>query len=234
MNTQKKAVILFSGGLDSSTCLALAKDQGYACYALTLDYGQRNYPELAAAQHCAKLANVVEHKIIQVPLNSWGGSALTDRNIKVPDYQGDGKIPITYVPARNIIFLSLAVAWAEVVGASDIFYGANALDYAGYPDCRTDFVVAFQNMINLGTMKGVDGEHFTIQTPLITLHKADIIRLGTKLGVDYSQTVSCYQANNDGYACGRCDSCHLRKSGFIAAEVVDPTRYIQDISVHNL
>jgi 7-cyano-7-deazaguanine synthase len=222
---QKKAVVLFSGGLDSSTCLAVARDQGFSCYALTFNYGQRNNSELAAAERYAKLESVAEHKIITIPLNSWGGSALTDFSLDVPQYKGDGNIPITYVPARNIIFLSLAVAWAEVLDARDIFLGVNAVDYAGYPDCRPEFIAAFQNMVNMGTVTGNAGRAFTIQTPLINLHKADIVKLGTQLGIDYSKTVSCYQATEEGHACGECDSCYLRKKGFKEAGIADPTNY---------
>ncbi|MCQ4271477.1 7-cyano-7-deazaguanine synthase QueC [Pseudomonas kuykendallii] len=222
--SDKKAVILLSGGLDSATVVAMAREQGYACYTMSFDYGQRHRTELAAAERVAKRAGVVEHKVIGLNLNGMGGSALTDTSIAVPEEPGEG-IPVTYVPARNMLFLSLAVGWAEVVGARDIFIGVNAVDYSGYPDCRPEFIVAFERVANLATRAGIEGFDFRIQTPLQYLSKAQIIAAGLALGVDYALTVSCYQADDDGRACGRCDSCRLRASGFSAAGVADPTRY---------
>ncbi len=222
--SDKKAVILLSGGLDSATVVAMAREQGYACYTMSFDYGQRHRAELAAAERVAKRAGVVEHKVIGLNLNGMGGSALTDTSIAVPEEPGEG-IPVTYVPARNMLFLSLAVGWAEVVGARDIFIGVNAVDYSGYPDCRPEFIVAFERVANLATRAGIEGFDFRIQTPLQYLSKAQIIAAGLALGVDYALTVSCYQADDDGRACGRCDSCRLRASGFSAAGVADPTRY---------
>lgn len=223
-----KAVVLFSGGLDSTTVCAMARDQGFEVHALSFDYGQRHVAELQAAQRVAKSLGVAVHKIIPLSLGAFGGSALTDQAIDVPDYQGGDDIPVTYVPARNMLFLTFALAYAEVIGARDIFIGASAIDYSGYPDCRPEFFEAFQTMANLGTKAGVteDGEpHFRIQTPLIALSKAETIQAGHRLGVDYSLTVSCYQANEQGEACGRCDSCALRQKGFAEAGVPDPTRY---------
>ncbi|WP_282342111.1 7-cyano-7-deazaguanine synthase QueC [Pseudomonas sp. PS02288] len=222
--SDKKAVILLSGGLDSATVVAMAREQGYACYTMSFDYGQRHRAELAAAGRVAKQAGVVEHKVIGLDLSGMGGSALTDTSIAVPEEPGEG-IPVTYVPARNMLFLSLAVGWAEVVGARDIFIGVNAVDYSGYPDCRPEFIVAFGRVANLATRAGIEGFDFRIQTPLQYLSKAQIIAAGVALGVDYGLTVSCYQADDDGRACGRCDSCRLRASGFSAAGVADPTRY---------
>lgn len=222
--SDKKAVILLSGGLDSATVVAMAREQGYSCYTMSFDYGQRHRAELVAAERVAKQADVVEHKVIGLNLNGMGGSALTDTSIAVPEEPGEG-IPITYVPARNMLFLSLAVGWAEVVGARDIFIGVNAVDYSGYPDCRPEFIVAFERVANLATRAGIEGFDFRIQTPLQYLSKAQIIAAGLVLGVDYALTVSCYQADDDGRACGRCDSCRLRASGFSAAGVADPTRY---------
>lgn len=223
---EKKAVILVSGGLDSATVLALAKSQGYACYALGFDYGQRHRAELVAAERLCRELKVVEHKVVKLDLSTIGGSALTDNNIAVPDHEdGAQGIPITYVPARNTVFLSIALGWAEVLDARDIFIGVNAVDYSGYPDCRPDYIAAYEKVANLATQAGVEGKALKIQTPLIDLSKADIIRQGSQLGVDYSLTVSCYQANDNGEACGKCDSCYLRKQGFIAAGVADPTRY---------
>lgn len=221
----KKAVVLLSGGLDSATCLAIAKSQGYACYALSLDYHQRHIAELQAAQSLAKQLGAVEHKTAQLDLSLFGGSALTDEKIAVPVAMTQG-IPVTYVPARNTIMLSLALAWAEVLGAQDIFIGVNALDYSGYPDCRSEYVQAFQQMANLATKSAVEGQKITIHAPLIDMTKAEIIALGTKLDVPYRATVSCYQADNQGRACGRCDSCRLRREGFMKAAVKDPTLYI--------
>ncbi len=221
-----KAVILFSGGLDSTTCLAMAKSKGFACYALSFDYGQKHHAELAGAKKLAKLFDVAEHKIVKLALNDFGGSALTDQRISVPDYQGDGKIPSTYIPARNTIFLSIALGWAEVINAFDIFLGANHLDYSGYPDCRPEYLKAFEAMANLATKAGVEGQHFKIHAPLLQLHKHQIIREGLRLGIDYSMTLSCYRLDTNGRACGRCDSCVHRKKGFAEAGVPDPTQYV--------
>lgn len=221
----KKAIILFSGGLDSTTCLAIAKEQGFTPYTLSFSYGQKHSIELEQAKKIAQRAGVTEHKILALPLNEIGGSALTDHAIDVPDYVGDGKIPSTYVPARNIIFLSFALSWAEVIGAHDIFIGANFIDYSGYPDCRPDFLRAFEQMAMLGTKMGVEQTKLTIHAPLLMMSKEDIIREGLRLGIDYSQTMSCYRPDNDGRACGKCDSCTLRKKGFANVGVDDPTRY---------
>ncbi|SEJ37869.1 7-cyano-7-deazaguanine synthase QueC [Pseudomonas sp. NFR16] len=222
--TEKRAVILLSGGLDSATVVAMAKAEGFTCYTMSFDYGQRHRAELQAAERVAKDLGVVEHKVIGLNLNGIGGSALTDSSIAVPETPGEG-IPVTYVPARNTVFLSLALGWAEVLGARDIFIGVNAVDYSGYPDCRPEFVESFERMANLATKAGVEGQGFTIQAPLQMLSKADIVRAGTRLGVDYGLTVSCYQADDEGRACGKCDSCRLRAEGFAAAGVNDPTRY---------
>jgi 7-cyano-7-deazaguanine synthase len=219
-----KAVVLLSGGLDSATTLAMAKDMGYDCFALSFNYGQRHAAELRAATMVAQSMNVAEHKIIHLDLTQIGGSALTDKNINVPETPSEG-IPITYVPARNTIFLSYALAWAEVLGISDIFIGVNAVDYSGYPDCRPEYIAAFENTARLATKSGVEGHPFRIRTPLINLSKAEIIRKGTELGVDYSLTVSCYQADGLGRACGVCDSCRFRKEGFAAAGIADSTIY---------
>ncbi len=224
MTQTKKAVILLSGGLDSATVLAIAKSQGYACYALSLDYGQRHASELHAAKSVAASQTVIEHKILQIALDAFGGSALTDDNIQVPETSSQG-IPVTYVPARNTIFLSLALGWAEVLGATDIFLGVNAVDYSGYPDCRPAFLQAFETLANLATKAGVEGEHFHIHAPLIDLSKSQIIHTGTNLGIDYSTTISCYQADAQGRACGVCDSCRLRAQGFADANIPDPTLY---------
>lgn len=221
---QKKAIVLLSGGLDSITTLALAQQQGYQCYALSFDYGQRHNAEIAAATRIASNYRVLEHKIIKLGLGSIGGSALTDTHIAVPDTAQDG-IPVTYVPARNTIFLAFALGWAEVLNLQDIFIGVNAVDYSGYPDCRPEFITAFQQLANLATKAGVEGSSFNIHTPLISLSKAEIIKLGSNLGVDYRQTVSCYSADEQGRACRVCDACRLRKAGFIQAGIVDPTRY---------
>ena len=210
---QKKAIILLSGGLDSITVLALAKQQGYNCYALSFEYGQRHNAELIAAAQIAKDYQVNDHKIIKLGLGSIGGSALTDENIAVPNKPQAG-IPVTYVPARNTIFLSFALGWAEVLNLTDIFIGVNAVDYSGYPDCRPEFITAFQRLANLATKAGVNGELFTIHTPLISLSKAEIIKQGVALGVDYRQTVSCYSADEQGEACGVCDACRIRITGF--------------------
>jgi len=223
-NHAKKAVVLLSGGLDSITVLALAKKQGYACYALSFDYGQKHNAELHAAKRIAAEYGVIDHKIIHIGLNDIGGSALTDSHIAVPSSLQPG-IPVTYVPARNTIFLSFALGWAEVLNSRDIFIGVNAIDYSGYPDCRPEFIKAFQSLAELATKAGVEGGHFSIHVPLIEMSKADIIRTGSELGVDYSQTVSCYSADKFGNACGVCDACRLRKAGFELAGIEDPTRY---------
>ncbi|MCG8906169.1 MULTISPECIES: 7-cyano-7-deazaguanine synthase QueC [unclassified Pseudomonas] len=220
----KKAVILLSGGLDSATVIAMAKADGYDCYTMSFDYGQRHRAELQAAERVARQLGVIEHKVIGLNLNGIGGSALTDTSIEVPEAPSEG-IPVTYVPARNTVFLSLALGWAEVLGARDIFIGVNAVDYSGYPDCRPEFVEAFERMANLATKAGVEGDGFRIQAPLQFLSKAQIIEAGIAQGVDYSLTVSCYQADDDGRACGKCDSCRLRSEGFSAAGISDPTRY---------
>lgn len=221
---QKKALILLSGGLDSITALALAQQQGFLCYALSFNYGQRHNAELAAAHKIAAYYGVAEHKVIHLGLDAIGGSALTDEHIAVPKTMQTG-IPVTYVPARNTIFLSFALGWAEVLHCHDIFIGVNAVDYSGYPDCRPEFIQAFQTLANLATKAGVEGEVIKIHTPLIALSKAQIIQQGLALGVDYSQTVSCYSADIEGRACGMCDACRLRKIGFQEAGVPDPTRY---------
>lgn len=220
----KKAVVLLSGGLDSATVVAMAKAQGYSCYTMSFDYGQRHRAELQAAERVASQLGVVEHKVIGLNLNGIGGSALTDSTIDVPETPEEG-IPVTYVPARNTVFLSLALGWAEVIGARDLFIGVNAVDYSGYPDCRPEFIEAFERMANLATKAGVEGQGFSVQAPLQNLSKAQIIQEGIRLGVDYAITVSCYQADDEGRACGKCDSCRLRKAGFQAAGVEDPTRY---------
>jgi 7-cyano-7-deazaguanine synthase len=220
----KKAVILVSGGLDSSTVLAMAKQQGFDCYTLSFDYGQRHRSELFAAAKVSEAMQVEAHKVVSLDLGTIGGSALTDTNIDVPEYETTG-IPVTYVPARNTVFLSIALGWAEVLGANDIFVGVNAVDYSGYPDCRPDYINAFEQMANLATKAGVEGNKLTVHAPLIDMTKGQIIQAGTKIGVDYSVTVSCYQADEQGAACGVCDSCRLRKQGFIDAGLKDPTRY---------
>lgn len=220
----KRAVVLLSGGLDSATVLAMARKRGFQCHALSVDYGQRHHAELAAAQRVAEALGAFEHKVIHIDLTAFGGSALTDANIAVPEVATSG-IPLTYVPARNTIMLSLALAWAEVLQAQDIFIGVNAVDYSGYPDCRPEFVNAFEHMANLATKAGVEGHKLIVHAPLQHLSKAEIIRVGVELGVDYGLTVSCYQADEQGIACGRCDSCRLRHAGFIAANVPDPTHY---------
>jgi 7-cyano-7-deazaguanine synthase len=222
------AVVLVSGGLDSATCLAIARADGFRCHALSFRYGQRHHAELAAAERVARHLGAVEHRVMSIDLAAFGGSALTDAAIDVPldGASGSSSIPVTYVPARNTVFLSFALAWAEVLGAHDIYIGVNAVDYSGYPDCRPEFIAAFERMANLATRAGVEqGEGLRIRTPLIDLSKADIVRRGAALGVDYAMTVSCYQADAQGAACGRCDSCRLRRAGFEAAGVPDPTRY---------
>ena len=222
----KKAVILLSGGLDSATCLAMAKAQGFVCYALSFAYGQRHAYELTAASTIAQAMGVADHRVVNLDIGQFGASALTDTQIDVPDHQESTQIPVTYVPARNTVFLAVALGLAESVGAYDIFIGANAIDYSGYPDCRPEFIDAFQSLANVATKAGVEGERIRIQAPLLYLTKAEIIQAGVQLGVDYRLTVSCYQLNDKGAACGRCDSCVLRRRGFIAAHVADPTNYI--------
>lgn len=218
------AVVLLSGGLDSATCLAIARAEGYTPLALSFDYGQRHRAELAAAARVARAFEVLDHRVVRVDIGSFGGSALTDLNIAVPEAPTEG-IPVTYVPARNTIFLAYALGLAEVAGATDIVLGVNAVDYSGYPDCRPAFIAAFEQLANLATRVGVEGGRIRVHAPLLTLSKAEIIRRGLALGVDYSLTVSCYQADAEGRACGRCDSCRLRAKGFADAGVADPTRY---------
>lgn len=220
----KKAVILLSGGLDSATVLAMARAEGRTCYTMSFDYGQRHRAELQAAERVAHQLGVVEHKVIRMDLAGIGGSALTDSTIDVPEELGEG-IPVTYVPARNTLFLSLALGWAEVLDAQEIFIGVNAVDYSGYPDCRPEFIEAFERLANLATRAGVEGRPFSIRAPLQNLSKAQIISEGVRLGVDYAATVSCYQADDDGRACGKCDSCRLRAAGFNEAGIADQTRY---------
>jgi len=223
----KKAIVLLSGGLDSTTVLSIAQAQGFNCYALSFSYGQRHSVELVAASKLAESCKVLEHRIFDIDLSSFKGSALTDDNIEIPTEQSSSdEIPVTYVPARNTVFLSIALAWAEVIQAQDIFIGVNAVDYSGYPDCRPEYIHAFETMANLATKAGVEGNKLTIHTPLITLTKAEIIALGVKHGVNYAQTVSCYRADDQGKACGQCDSCKYRKQGFLEAEIEDPTHYI--------
>ena len=219
-----KAVILLSGGLDSATVLALARAQGLTCYTLSFDYGQRHRAELEAAVRVSRHLGALEHRVMEIPIGALGGSALTDADIDVPEDGGDG-IPVTYVPARNTVFLSLALAWAEVLSADSIFIGVNAVDYSGYPDCRPEFIETFQSLAALATKQGVEGRPVTIEAPLVALTKAEIIRQGMAAGVDYAQTVSCYRADEQGRACGHCDACRLRRQGFIDAGVEDPTRY---------
>lgn len=222
--TTSKAVILVSGGLDSTTVLAMAKKQGYDCYTLSFDYGQRHSAELLAAERTSKTMGAIEHKVVSLDLGTIGGSALTDTSIAVPEEESEG-IPVTYVPARNTVFLAIALGWAEVLEAQQIFVGVNAVDYSGYPDCRPEFISAFEQMANLATKAGVEGNTLKIQAPLIEMTKAEIVKVGTGLGVDYSLTVSCYQADAEGRACGKCDSCRLRRQGFEQAQLQDPTRY---------
>jgi 7-cyano-7-deazaguanine synthase len=226
----KKAVVLVSGGLDSATTLAIAKDAGYDCYAMSFNYGQRHQVELASAKTVSESIGVIEHKVVNLGLGDIGGSALTDNSINVPQdlsVEIDEGIPVTYVPARNTVFLSLALGWAEVLDADAIFIGVNAVDYSGYPDCRPEYIEAFQTMANLATKKGVEGEQISIETPLIYLTKAEIIHKGTALGIDYTQTLSCYSPDSEGRACGKCDSCRIRRQGFEAANIPDPTCYSQ-------
>lgn len=222
----KRAVVLLSGGLDSTTALAIAKSQGYDCYAMSFNYGQRSLAELNAAKEVAKSMNVIEHIVVNLDMSQIGGSALTDHSIDVPTSGVEEGIPVTYVPARNTVFLSIALGWAEVLNAERIFIGVNAVDYSGYPDCRPEFIKAFETMANLATKAGVEGQKLKIEAPLINLTKSEIIAKGIELGVDYSQTVSCYKATDDGNACGVCDSCRLRKQGFEGQGFPDPTRYI--------
>jgi len=224
---KKKCIVLLSGGLDSTTCLAVAQSQGYDCYTLAINYGQRHRSELVAAQRVSKYFDACDHKVIKIDLRAMGGSALT-ADIDVPDHDqvDDSSIPITYVPARNTMFLSIALGYAETVGANDMFIGVNAVDYSGYPDCRPEFIQAFEEMANLATKAQIEGQKFSIHTPLIDLSKADIIKLGHGAGVDYALTVSCYNADENGKACGDCDSCYYRKQGFKQALVKDPTHYI--------
>ena len=221
----RKAVVLVSGGLDSATVLAIANHQGYACYALSFEYGQRHRVEIEAAARVVASVGAVQHRTMRIDLAAFGGSALTDHALAVPDAPTPG-IPITYVPARNSVFLALALAWAETLDARDIFIGVNAVDYSGYPDCRPEFIAAFGELANVATRVGSEGGRFEIHAPLIELGKAEIIKRGVELGVDYAQTVSCYQPTPRGEACGRCDSCRLRRAGFEAADVADPTRYV--------
>lgn len=225
---RKKAIVLLSGGMDSTTLLALAQSQDYECYALSFRYGQRHQTELHAAAKIAQAAQVLAHEIIDLDLSRFGGSALTDHNIDVPSASSTG-IPVTYVPARNTVFLSIALGWAEVLQAKHIFIGVTAVDYSGYPDCRPEFIQSFQSMANLATKAGVEDNPFQIHTPLIQLSKAEIIQLGTQLGVDYAKTVTCYSANKYGQACGVCDACRLRIKGFQEAEITDNTRYCNNV-----
>jgi len=220
----KNAVVLLSGGMDSATVLAMARAQGFTCYALSVDYGQRHHAELAAAQRVAQLLGAHEHRVVKIDLTGFGGSSLTDNKIAVSQQPTEG-IPLTYVPARNTIMLSLALAWAEVLQAQHIFIGVNAVDYSGYPDCRPAYIEAFERMANLATKAAVEGHPLTVHAPLLHLSKAEIILQGHALGVDFAQTVSCYQADESGLACGVCDACRLRRSGFLAAGIADSTRY---------
>jgi len=222
-----RAVVLLSGGLDSATVLAMANSQGFDCYALSFDYGQRHRAELDAAVRVSESLGACEHRVMEIPIGALGGSALTDAAIEVPQAGGEG-IPVTYVPARNTVFLALALAWAEVIEAEAIFIGVNAVDYSGYPDCRPEFIAAFEVMAELATKRGVEGSPVSVRAPLVALTKAEIIRAGLKSGVDYSLTVSCYRADDEGRACGHCDACRFRCQGFVAAGVEDPTRYQRD------
>jgi 7-cyano-7-deazaguanine synthase len=220
----KPAIVLLSGGLDSATVLAMARAENFRCHTLSVHYGQRHHAELAAAKRVAAFLSADQHRIMNVDLAGIGGSALTDAGVAIPESPGAG-IPVTYVPARNTLLLSLALGWAEVLGAADIFVGVNAVDYSGYPDCRPEFIAAFENLAQLATKAGVEGRRFRIHAPLVNMSKAEIIRAGTGLGVDYGMTISCYQADAQGRACGRCDSCRLRAAGFAAAGIPDPTHY---------
>lgn len=222
----KKAIILFTGGIDSTTCIAIAKSQGFACYALSFLYGQKNAIEIARAQQVAPKLGIVEHKILHLPLDEIRGSSLTDSELSVPDYTGDSIIPSTYVPARNTIFLSLAIAWAEVIDAHDIFFGANYIDYSSYPDCRPAYIRAFEDMANLATKVSIEeGKHFKIHAPLLRMNKAEIVQEGMRLKINFADTISCYRADLNGSACGRCHSCSFRKKGFAEAGFADPTPY---------
>lgn len=221
---RKKAVVLVSGGLDSATTLAIARSQGYECHAVSFDYGQRHHIELVAAKLVAQSLGAAEHRIMRIDTGGIGGSALTDTRIQVPE-QPQAGIPVTYVPARNTVFLALALGWAEVLGAADIFIGVNAVDYSGYPDCRPEFIRAFERLARIATKAGVEGTKMQIHAPLIEMTKAAIIRKGTELGVDYGKTVSCYQPDGQGRACGKCDACRLRRAGFESANIEDPTNY---------
>jgi len=222
--TRKRAIVLLSGGLDSATTLVLARKSGFDCHAMSFEYGQRHAAELDAARRVAKTYGAVEHRIVSIDRAAFGGSALTDSSIAVPEVPSTG-IPVTYVPARNTIFLAFALGWGEVLGARDIFIGVNAVDYSGYPDCRPEFIAAFQHVANLATKAGVEGDRFTVHAPLINLTKAQIIARGAAAGLDYAMTVSCYQPDTEGRACGRCDACRIRRAGFVDAGMVDPTRY---------
>jgi 7-cyano-7-deazaguanine synthase len=221
----KKAVVLFSGGLDSTTCVAIAQSQQFQVYALSIDFGQKHKIEVEAAKKIAKTLSITEHRIIAIPLNEFGGSSQTDEKMSIPDYTGSTDIPSTYVPARNTIFLSVALGYAEVIGAQDIFIGVNQQDYSGYPDCREEYLRAFETLANLATKKGIEGKYFHIHAPLLHMNKAKIIETGLRLSVDYSQTISCYRVDSKGRACGTCDSCTYRKKGFEEAHVSDPTPY---------
>ena len=221
----EKAVVLLSGGLDSTTALAIAKSKGFECYALSFDYGQKQKSELNSAKKIAKQFDATEHRIMNISLSDFGGSALTDKNIAVPDFKQSDEIPITYVPARNTIFLSYALAWAEALESQSIFIGVNSTDYSGYPDCRQEYITAFEIMANLATKQGIEGQKITVHTPLINLDKSQIITQGLSLGIDYSLTTTCYQADNEGKACGTCDACEYRKQGFKSAGISDPTKY---------
>ncbi len=223
MSHSPRAVVLLSGGLDSATTLAIARAEGRVCHALSFDYGQRHRVELTAAANVARMLGAVEHRTMRIDTAGIGGSALTDASIAVPESPTDG-IPVTYVPARNTVFLALALGWAEVLGARELWIGVNAVDYSGYPDCRPEFVAAFERLANVATRAGVEGDRFVVQAPLIQLTKAEIVTRGTALGVDYARTLSCYQPDEEGRACGRCDSCRLRRAGFEAAGLPDPTR----------
>jgi 7-cyano-7-deazaguanine synthase len=221
----KKAVVLLSGGLDSTTCLAMAKADGFSCYALSFAYGQRHSVELAAAERIARHFSVADHRLVNLDIGQFGGSALTDKSIQVPHHNDSKEIPITYVPARNTIFLAIALGYAETIGANDIFIGVSAIDYSHYPDCRPEFMAAFQHLANVATKAGVEGSFFTLHAPLLNLSKSETILKGVNLGVDYALTLSCYQATEDGKACGHCDSCAFRKLGFARAGIADPTIY---------
>ncbi len=225
MTEPQRAVVLLSGGLDSATCLAIARDMGFETYALSVAYGQRNAAELTASKRVAEALGAKEHRLARVGLGQFGGSALTDATIAIPENGDSEGIPVTYVPARNTVMLSLALAWAEVLDARHLFIGVNAIDYSGYPDCRPAYIEAFQAMANLATRAGIEGRGISLHAPLLTLSKADIIRRGAALGVDYGLTVSCYQADSSGRACGRCDACRLRRNGFQSAAIDDPTPY---------